>query len=272
MFVRVVSTRLIALVAITGGVASQAHASDFATSVVSYNAGTGASASYQNSASALGSPARFTGESFGFDGAVTPFNAPFEPDEIVQIGRGGHLTLGFDHDVADDALNPFGYDLLVFSNAFYIDSGFPNGVASGIFGGNIGAVSVSQDGINFLPVLSVGPVRPTLGYADLSDPYATTPGLVPTDFTKPVDPAFNPAGQSFAAIAAAYNGSGGGIGIDLAGTGLSWVRYIRFDVSTAGPLAVIDGVSDVAPIPAPGALSLLALAFAAGRRRRQGSR
>jgi hypothetical protein len=267
-----VSRPTIALCAVLGLAAPAIASSPFASTVISYNAGTGSSPAYQDPAAALGSPARFTGESFGFDGAVTPFNAPFEPDEIVQIGRGGHLTLGFDHDVADDALNPFGIDLLVFSNAFYIDSAFPGGVASGVFGGNIGAVSVSQDGTNFVPVLSVGPVRPTLGYADLTDPYAATPGLVPTDFTRPVDPTFDPTGQSFASIVAAYNGSGGGIGIDLAGTGLSWIRFIRFDVASTGPLAVIDGVSDVAPIPAPGALALLLLAASVGRGRGRGAR
>ena len=39
---------------------------------------------------------------------------------IVSLGAfGGTLTLGFDHTVMDDALNPFGIDAIVFGNAFW---------------------------------------------------------------------------------------------------------------------------------------------------------
>ncbi len=42
-------------------------------------------------------------------------------DSIVTLGGfGGSLTLGFDHRVQDDPLNPLGMDFIVFGNAFWV--------------------------------------------------------------------------------------------------------------------------------------------------------
>ncbi|MEN0019442.1 MAG: hypothetical protein AAF747_01005, partial [Planctomycetota bacterium] len=118
---------------------------------MSYTAGSNPATGFTQAASALGAPTRFTSPSSPFGGATTPFQAAFGTNEIVSIGEGGQLTVAFDEPVRNDAQNPFGLDLLIFGNAFYGDTAFPNGVAGGIFSEG-GVISVSADGVNFLTV------------------------------------------------------------------------------------------------------------------------
>ena len=73
------------------------------------------------------------------------------------------------------------------------------------------------------------------------------------------------AGLSFAEIVSLYDGSGGGIGIDIASTGLDSASYVRF-LNDSGEAFEIDAV---AAVPAPGVLFMLGLGgiFATPRRR-----
>lgn len=245
----------------------------FAANMVSYSAGSTPAPGYTNPLVALGSPQRMTGAEFNFPGAVTPFNPPFGTDEIVSIGAGGHLTLEFARPIVDDPHNPFGIDFLIFGNAGYIDAAFPSGTVRPdalMFGlGAASLVQVSNDLADWRTIGggADGPF-PTLGYLDLADPYSTTPGFVPSDFTRPVDPAFDSRGRTFAELVAGYNGSGGGTGFDLAGTGLASARYVRIlNVATSGSVE-IDAVSIVTPIPAPSSLLFLAGTLLLGARRR----
>lgn len=243
--------------------ATVAHASPWAARVIAYDPGAAIGSPYTNPASALGSPTRYTGIG-SFPGAVTPFNPAFGTNELVSIGAGGHLTLEFARPARDDPRNPFGIDLLVFGNAGFIDVNFPTGVAGPLFGASRGGIiEVSADGQDWRLVPGIEPdgLFPTLGYADLTSPYSLTRGTLKTSFTTPVDPVFDPSGRTFQEIVAAYNGSGGGTGIDLAATGLSRAAFIRFSmpVGTTGT-AEIDAVAIVRPIPAPGAAALLCIA------------
>lgn len=257
----------VALASLT--LAFPALAGQFAGSVVSYVPGSNASSGYQNPQTALGSPTRFTGVGV-FPSAVTPFNPAFLNSEIVSIGSGGSLTLQFAAPVVNDPANPFGQDLLVFGGQFYIDDDYPNGLAGPLFGASSNSrVEVSADGQNWftVPNAQATGVYPTLGYLDLTDPSSPTPGSVLSDFFKPVDPAFSPAGKTFAQIIAGYNGSGGGTGIDIGAAGLSQASYIR--ISNLGASAFnIDAVSAVTPVPAPGGVALLCGLAAVPRRRR----
>lgn len=238
-------------------------ADPWADRVVSYTQGLGVQDGYDVPGAALGEPTRYTGQGV-WPSAVTPFNPPFLSSEIVGIGRGGSLTLAFDEPVTDDAANPFGVDLLVFGNAFFAG---PDGVA-GVFGAG-GEMRVSADGVSWVDVSgALQNAVPTLGYSDLTDPFATDPGAVLTDFTRPVDPAFSPMGLTFAQIVAAYNGSGGGVGIDLGVLGLSAISYVQFWSPADGVVFNIDAVADVAAVPAPGVLAVMAAAGLASRRRR----
>jgi len=251
-------------------VAAAFGSDQFATQWVSYNQGIGPVPTFTNPLAAVGEPTRYTGVGV-FPSAVTPFNPPFLNSEVVSIGQGGSLTLGFDHPVVNDPLNPFGIDLLIFGNAFYADSSHPEGIAAGVISAGGGVVEVSADGDTWK--LVTGAVAdgqfPTLGYSDLTDPYALDPGSVLSDFTRPVNPAFNAIGKNFAQIVAGYNGSGGGSGIDFAPTGLNSILFVRItNPAGSGVTVEVDAVSDV--VPAPGTTLILAcVAGALGHRRRR---
>ena len=254
------------------GLARDVRAADaWADGVVSYAQGSDAAAGYTDPLAALGEPARFTGEDFGYPGAVTPFNPPFNLNQIVSIGQGGSLVVRFDEPVRDDAANPYGIDLLVFGNSGYIDGSYPDGLASGVFSDGRGRVEVSADGADWRAVTGAADdVFPTLGYPDLAGPYDTERGSVLSDFTRPVDPAFDASGRTFAEIVAAYAGSGGGTGIDLAGTGFSEVSFVRItNPDGSGRTVEIDGLSDAAVIPGAGAAAVGAMGIAVGLRRRR---
>lgn len=258
------------MLVVASSVAGTAVAADpYADRVVGYTSGSLTSAGYDASSVALGSPERFTGEGV-FPSAVTPFNPAFLASEIVAIGAGGTLTLGFDEPIVDDAQNPFGIDLILFGNSFFADRSYPSGIATGTFGPFASAtLSVSANGIDWFTLPgSIGGRFPTLGYSDLTDPYAMAPGLVPSDFTKPVNPSFSPIGKTFEQIKAGYAGSGGGVGFDIASSGLSAVSFVQINVASGELL--VDGVSDVTAVPGPSGLAcVLGAAMATLRRRRR---
>ncbi len=262
--------RCVLIGALTTVTLRAAAADSFAVSVAGYVPGANPSPGYTNPAVALGEPTRFTGVGV-FPSAVTPFNAPFLDSEIVSIGEGGSLTLGFDHPITNDPAHPFGFDLLVFGNAFYIDSNYPTGTAAGIFGGG-GIVEVSADADTWAIVPGTQAVSnyPTLGYSDLTDPYSLVPGTAPSDFTVPVDPSFNPIGLTFGQIVAGYNGSGGGTGVNIGAAGVSSILYVRISNPVgSGSAFQIDGVAAVAPAPGTWCVGAGSVILAARRRTRR---
>jgi hypothetical protein len=243
-----------------------ARAADpWADAVVHYDGGAAPDPGYTTPAAALGQPTRFTIDPFGFmDTVVTPSNPAFGYNEIVSIGAGGSLTLRFDEPVTNDPLNPFGIDLIVFGNSFLTGDFFsanPTNVIHGISADG-GAVAVSADGVNFFTVPGAADgMFPTNAYADVFTPFTSTVGLLASDFTKPVDPAFSPIGKTFAQVIAGYNGSGGGLGVDIGPTGLSSISYVRITNPLGATVAIeIDAVADVASIPEPGGCGMFLLA------------
>ena len=117
---------------------------------------------------------------------------------------------------------------------------------------------------------------PAMGYVD-AGAFDDVPGLVPTDFTRPLDPSAvldDFAGMNMDDLRAFYDGSGGGTGIDvesLVGADDGFM-FARISVADDGDLdtslnAEIDGF---AVVPAPGTLTIAigALAWTGGRRRR----
>lgn len=251
--------------------ASFVAADPWADHVVSYIEGTGVQgpntpsdpftfAPYNDPLTTLGEPTRITSpDSFG--SPVTPLNPPFRANEIVSIGRGGELVVRFDEPVTNHAANPFGVDLLIFGNAFFagdfVNPDFSFNVAGTAIGvaAEGGLIEVSADGVSYVSIAGDADGSfPTNGYADLTDPFSFSPGVVPANFTLPVDPAFDPVGKTYAEILAGYNGSGGGFGVDLATVGLSSISYVRI-TNPAGAQFVpeIDGFADVAAVPEPAA-------------------
>lgn len=261
------SVRVVAALSVFTPFCGAANAADpWADRVVSFTPGVGGAAGYDNPATALGSPTRITGEAVGFPGPVTPFAAAFESDELVSIGRGGSLTVAFDEPVYDSPDNPFGIDLLIFGNSFYFDVSSDFSGLAGPVAAEGGLVEVSADGVNWFSLQGAADgAFPTLAYADLAGPYDSNPGSSPTDFTRPVNPAFDATGLTFAQIVAGYQGSGGGSGFDIASTGLSSISFVRVSnpVNAAGT-PEIDGF---AAVPAPGALAALSCGLLLRRRR-----
>lgn len=252
---------------------TRAQGADPWADFVTYVPGTNPDSGYTDPNAAIGKPTLISVDPFGFmDGVVTPLSSSFGFGETVSIGAGGSLTLQFAEPVTNDPNNPFGIDLLVFGNAFITGDFFggpptfpfkPEGLASGVAGEG-GLIEVSADGNAYVSIVGAAAdgLFPTNAYADIGTPFTSTPGLVEADFTRPVDPAFNPAGKTFAQIVAGYNGSGGGGGVDIGAVGLSSISYVRITNPLGSTMTPeIDAVADVAPVPEPGA-SVLVLSAA----------
>ena len=268
------------LFAALAGVSASAVASPFATEVLSYNAGSNANGSLVDPNSALGSAARMTGGG-NFVSGVTPFNPPFNADQIVSIGTGGHLTLGFDRAITDSPNHRFGIDLILFGNAFFVDQSFfdgdPSTNGSGVLGPNpsmfasngVADVYVSADGVDWrLAATTTVDLFPTLGYADFDETTPSAPGQIETDFTRAMDPSLglsDLADLTFAQLIDLYDGSGGGIGVDISGTGLDVAHFVRIENNSDFAFN-IDAVSVV---PAPGAGAVLGLGLLTAARRRR---
>lgn len=262
---------LAAMAAMAHLLSHQVLGGQYAGFVAAYSPGTGyatdfaTGAGLTNATSALGEPSRVTPGQFG--GPVDPFSPPYLGSQIVSIGAGGSLTVGFNSPLSNNAQNAFGLDFIMFGNAgFVITNGdfSGGGITDGsLFGGNSGEsrVWVSADNATFY---QLDPKRaPALD------------NLFPTDgsgaFEVPVNPALGgPAfdGMDLTGIRGQYAGSGGGRGYDIGWAidsqgnpvSLPDVRFIRFDVVSG--VAEIDGVSGVQAVPEPGTWTLLALGIA----------
>jgi hypothetical protein len=264
----------IAVIATTGA------ASPFATSVLSYDAGTNPVAGYMDANTALGSAERFTGEGI-FPSGVTPFNPAWGTDELVSIGSGGHLSLGFDTTITNNASHAFGVDLIIFTNSGFSDTTWtdanPNNDGTGftgpnpfIFGsGGAATVQVSDDGINWITATTTTlDLFPTLGYNDFMEATPTAPGTIESDFTQALDPTLTAAdfaNMSYTELRDFYNGSGGGVGIDITSTGLASARFVRF-LNGSNQAFEIDAV---AVVPAPGSLLALSIVGLGTTRRKR---
>lgn len=258
----------IAILVCVGGVTSVGQAcgqvtDPWADRVVDYTPGEGLAAEYANPLAALDSPARVN----YFGDSVTPFNSAYWWTDVVTVGRGGSLTVAFDEAVTDDAANPYGVDVLIFGNQFFTTDS--EGRVSGLFseGGSIELFDGSR--WVMVPGATAEGGFPSLGFLGIADlAFGGDMGTGPTDFTMPVDPSLNPIGLTREQLAAAYGGSGGGLGIDIGALGLAQVTMIRIsNAADATGTPEIDGFADVSPVPAPGSLAL-ALVVAAARRRR----
>lgn len=238
-------------------------ASSFATHVLEYNPGADAG-SYNNPSLALGAPA--------------PNGTPGMPDNssVVSLGGfGGYITLGFDHSIENNPLNPDGWDFIVFGNSFYIDGD------EHVHAQEPGFVEVAVDSnyngladdtfylISGIPSPGTPPSFPindeywgingvdhrnyfTKGYADVTPTLGESYGsaLVPDDpWTYGITPGSR-GGDAFD-ITNAVNAGG-----DPAN--LSYIDFVKIStaINTSWPWGAaagteVDAIADVAPIPEP---------------------
>lgn len=276
------STQLVVAAGLFCLLTPQRSRAQYAAQVISYNQGTNPSTGFTTSSAALGEPERFTGESV-FPGVVSPFNPPFRSNEIVSIGEGGQITLRLSNYAIPQGAGAL--EIGVFESVGIADTNYPNGQAGSpatAFGPDKAFVEVSADGIGWISLGNILFDVPANAYTDLSDPYSSSPGTALSDFQQP----FTGNLLSFSGLPYSHpsnfdmldllNGSGGGAWLDLSGTGLPQVGYIRFSVPDDGNPSIsqnfeLDAVSishaalGAATVPEPVAMTLImtGLAFLA---------
>lgn len=264
--------------------------SRYATELIAQNGAYGSASVYNDPNAVLGEPTRIAVNNDPLAGTA-PYHVsivqaaqnrdPAGNNILTTLSRqsnGGGFTYGsitvrFDHPVQDDPANPYGIDLNVFGNAYYVGSGFLNDATDMRTYNLVGAtfaepvvISVSPDNTNWYTYGS-GPYGdtpfPTQGYAwSAAQHDATGNGwtTTATDFTKPVNPTLDGLlGTSSMPAADAmktYIGSGGGIGIDLAASGFVSIQYVRVESTAQFRDGEIDGFADVRPMNVGDSLSI----------------
>jgi hypothetical protein len=246
----------LALAGASGVLAVPIHAGSFADAVVSYQPGSGFAPRFTHPEAALGEPSQVN----PFGDPVDPFDPPYGTNQIVSIGAGGHLVVGFHTPILNHPNNLAGLDFTIFGNAGFIITnefdldtfdwiGVPATDGS-LFGESTGevVVSVSRDGASFYP-LDPALAPPVDGFAptDASGDFHVPllPGLAPSDF----------AGATLDEIRVLYKGSGGGASYDIAwavdarghSVFLPEIRFIRIDVLRGR--AEVDAFAAVAREP-----------------------
>lgn len=223
-------------------VTSQAQFSDY---VMSYWPGTG-TGTLTNAIAAIGSPA-----------SADPFHPPTLDSQVVSIGAGGSLTLGFNAPVP----NGVGYDLNFFGNSsFFVTTG---GITDGTVIGNSSGqarIWLSEDGVDFYRLgffntPLIDDLYPTDSEGDF---HRAMPALISaSEF----------AGRDLAGVRALYNGSAGGVPInfdwaeDAGGNPvhLNSVSLLRIE-NPFGPTFDLDAV---AVVPEPSSYAILGSAVVA---------
>jgi hypothetical protein len=252
----------------------------FANQVVSFS-GLGADPLYNDPNAMLGKPTLWNRDTFGGGPqervATSIGYSPWGTDDlgnnvITSIPNGGEVIISFDDPIVDDPLNWYGMDFTVYGNASFLTSGFiewnTNLENITITGPEVFAepmqVSVSPDQVNWYTYTSTfaDDLFPTQAF---EWDFVNNNWGQEMDWTKPVDPTLTGKdfdGLSVAEGIALYQGSAGGTSFDLAESGFSSIRYIRF----TGSGGEIDGVSRVGhavpeqgTIITLGVLALLAL-------------
>ena len=256
----------------------------FANAVVDYTPGTLVD-SYNSPNSALGQPAPIVGADSGFPNVLSPFSPHYETTDLVGIGAGGQLTLQLQNYVK---VQSGGFEIGVWSNVGLDDINYPSGTtdttASTLSPPSSAVVSVSADGTHWVTLNGGNPIT-----FSVPGNYYTNAG--PYDAAAPANPQFANFGQPFtgslssfnnedyAQVLATLNGSAGGTWLDLDGTGLSQVGYIRFNGVASGDELHLNGVginsslagAQVVPEPASAGLLVLGAMCALGwRRNRKG--
>lgn len=246
-------------------------AQQFASNVVEAQ-GLGKNPFYNDPQAMLGKPTLWNRDPWGGGPlervATSLVYSPWEQDDqgnnvVTTIPQGGHVIVSFDDPIVDDPNNWFGKDFIVYGNASFLASGFVEWntsmdditiVSPSVFAEPT-QVSVSPDLVNWYTYTSTfaDDLFPTQAF--LWDTASQNWGME-SDWSKPVNPSLT--ANDFVGLTAAqginlYQGSAGGTAFDLAESGFSSIRYIRFD----GSGGEIDGVSRVSAVPEPATLVVL---------------
>ncbi len=237
--------------------------------VVSHSAEMSGSGIYNHATSVLGTPSSIVFDPvFGVQRPVTLISPAYyltavnRAPTVLTVPSGQFVKVRFDEPVEDHPRNPFGIDLIVFGNAFFLGFEFANPnsdfesyfLTGAVFDEPI-TVAVSQSG--------EGDPLSHPGEWYVFEPGPIADGMFPTHairwdrvnrelreqsaFDVPVDPQL--AMEDFGGLSAADAGdrylcSGGGTGFDLVGTGFAWIQYVYM----TGEGGEVDALADVFPV------------------------
>ncbi len=209
-----------------------------------------APATYQNANAALGLLNGDTGY-----GGLHPFNPAFSPNDIVQVGEGGSLTLRLSTPVAPNGRNLGVYSNVGFQDASADGSGMTDGVASTLGQVSRATVSVSQDGVTFVALNGGNPVtfsNPTNYYTDtpIVGYYQTTSATqAHASQSKPFLGGGTFGNNSYDQIKSTLNNSAGGTWLDLRGTVATAVNYVKFTVAAgSGDRMIVDAIGGLGAV------------------------
>jgi hypothetical protein len=236
----------------------------YAAAVVSFSSGAGALDGYDNPQAALGLGPKDTGEFMGTFYYVTPFNAPYSPNDVVSIGKGGYITL----QLANYAL-PLeqGPEIGVFTYQFFAQDNWPVGGTHDpviLFRPSQQAmVSVSEDGENWT-TLNAGTAMtfdiPANAYQDVAATIEADYGMPFTGVLSDFD-----GKATVQDTIDVYDGSAGGTWFDISATGLEKVGYVRFSVAgyavNSFELEALSIANEAIgmPVPEPSILAVILL-------------
>lgn len=263
--------------------ATTAWAAGYADQVVRYTSGVAASgdpeaAFYTTASAALGKPAArldVPGEET-WDGnpdqsILTSSNATYAKSALTAVGVGGELVL---HLATPAATNGKTIGVHAGVGLALTYPGQRNLIPAMTYTDpRVAVVSVAQTLQNWVDLNNGNPITfnlPTNYFsAGLAGPFTNDLGTEEADFFKPFNGTLSDFSDTdWAGTLSVLDGSAGGYWLDLSGTGLSSVNYIRFAV----PAGAADNmyVDAVVSVPEPATFGLLALASVVmlGRRRR----
>ena len=215
---------------------------------------------------------------FASYGAITPFNPPFQTNHIVRVSAGGAIELELSAPVLPGA----GREIGVFVNNGITDvSSNGSGVAKTyttdpeelyFSPAPRAIVSVKANEADAWTPISATPIaflNPTNFYTDTSiSNYFAPLGSAEADFFKPFTGTLDQfSGKTYSEMLTLLDGSAGGTWLDISGTGLSSVRYIKFEVPQGESYRMMVDAVTAVPEPSGAGLALLAGAMLLRRKR-----
>jgi hypothetical protein len=225
--------------------------------VISYNSGTNRFqfSAYTNPQVALGMPQTDP------DGVTTPFNNPFSKNDDVSVGLGGELTLQLSNEVL---VTPGAPEIGVFTfQQFVEESGGTDSGPTLFYPSILAEVDVSADGNNWVSLNGGVPIAFNIP----ANAYQNTAATIPSNYFQPFTGTLaSMANQpNLASLLTVYGSSAGGNWLDISGTGLSDVDFIRFTVPSTDTFSfqldavTVSTAATGSAVPEPAALAILTL-------------
>ena len=260
--------------------AGNAQAGVFATTLVDYSESLDGSGYYNDANDLIGAPATYCAGWPSGNDHISIVEPSWGDGYITTFGTGDWAVVSFDHYVENDPNNPYGLDLIVYGNSFFVGNGYvadDTDHTSYTLTGSASTeatvqISVSQNGTTWYTFDDpygddLYPTNPWVWDPDLYDSTGNGWTTTENDYTLPVDPDLDMtdfySGISSYEAMLLYGDSAGGTGFDLSDLEekyditLDWIQYVKLEGTTDSLSGEIDAIADVSPVPIPGAVWLL---------------